>query len=120
MATSCHHLFCCYTSTEEYDGTLPLSSSSQTQRRQNTKKNQQKKPTKGRELTFKLPLCPFTFGSRFCPLAFALPFQVLYWHIFLLKQKKKKTHIEKKNIKKKKMHRREGVYLQAPALPFHF
>jgi len=36
----------------------------------------------------------------------------------LLKHKEDKTH--KKQPKKKKTKRREGAYLQAPALPFHF
>ncbi len=40
------------------------------------KKNhrEEKKCKEGKELTFKLPLCPFTFGSHFYPPPFALPF----------------------------------------------
>jgi hypothetical protein len=40
------------------------------------KKNhrEEKKCEEGKELTFKLPFCPFTFGSRFCLPPFALPF----------------------------------------------
>jgi len=92
MATSC-----CNTTTKEDDGTLSLSSSSQTQRRKktqkkNNKKNQEKKPRKGKELTFKLLLYLFTFGSRFWPLVFALPFQVLYLGIFFFSNKRKKKH----------------------------
>jgi hypothetical protein len=32
-------------------------------------RKQQKKTREGRELPFKLPLCPLAFGSLFCPLA---------------------------------------------------
>ncbi len=57
-----------------------------------------KKCKEGRELSFKLPLCIFTFGSHFLPPVFAHFFQALSpWHFLLLKQKKKK-----KNTKKKK------------------
>ncbi len=40
----------------------------------------------GRELTFKLSLCPLTFSSLFCPPVFAFLFQVFFpWHLLLLK-----------------------------------
>jgi hypothetical protein len=46
------------------------------------KKTTKKIPREGREVTFKLSLCPFIFGFRFCTPAFALPFQVLSHGIF--------------------------------------
>ncbi len=49
-----------------------------------------------------LLFCPFTFGSRFCLLTFALLFQALSLSIFFFSSKKKK-----KNEKKKKTHRKE-------------
>jgi len=58
---------------------------------------------KGRELTFKLLFCPFTFGSRFCLLTFALLFQTLSLSIFFFSSKKKnnaekKTHRATQNL----------------------
>jgi hypothetical protein len=83
---------------------LSASSSSQTQRRQNTQENnKKKKPKEGRELTFKLSLCLLIFGSHFCPLAFALLFQVLPLGIFFflnIRGKKQKNHREEKNAEK--------------------
>jgi len=61
------------------------------------KKTTKKKPKEGREFTFKLPFCLFTFGSRFCLPIFALPFHVLSPSIFFLSSnKKKKTQRKKK------------------------
>jgi len=61
------------------------------------KKTTKKKPKEGRELTFKLPFCLLTFGSRFCFPIFALPFHVLSPGIFFLSSsKKKKTQRKKK------------------------
>jgi hypothetical protein len=51
---------------------------------------------KRRELTFKLLFCPFTYGSRFCLLTFALLFQELSLSIFFFSSKKKKQR-KKKN-----------------------
>jgi preprotein translocase subunit YajC len=56
-----------------------------------------------RELTFKLPFCPLTFGSHFCCQAFELLFQMLCCGIFFFSSiRKEKKHKEKKIIKKKK------------------
>jgi hypothetical protein len=90
MVVCCHHLLCSNNTKEKDVDALP-SSSSQTQRRQNTPK----KPREGRELIFKLSLCPFTFGSRFYP-SISNAFS---WHLLLLMQKKKKQR--KKTIEKK-------------------
>jgi hypothetical protein len=65
-----------------------------------TKKNKYAK--RRRELTFKLLFCPFTFGSHFCLLTFALLFQALSLSIFFFSNKKKKTTQNKKPIEKKK------------------
>jgi hypothetical protein len=63
------------------------------------KKTTKKKPREGKELTFKLPLCPLTIGSHSYP----FDSNTFSWHLFLLKQKKKKTHTQKKNpIERKK------------------
>jgi hypothetical protein len=48
-----------------------------------------KKCREGKELTFKLPLCPLTFGSCLCPLAFALPFQALSLGILFFSSRRK-------------------------------
>jgi hypothetical protein len=67
------------------------------------KKNHREKKNakKGRELTFKLLFCPFTFGSRFCLLTFALLFQAFFLSIFFFSSKNK-NNAEKKPIEKKK------------------
>ncbi len=92
----------------------------------NTKKTKHKKKTnkKNQQKGGSLPSSSRFALSLLAP-AFAL--SLLHFHFkcslgifFFSNKRKKNTHIEKKNIKKKKMHRREGVYLQAPALPFHF
>jgi hypothetical protein len=77
-------------------------SSSQTQRRQNTKENNKKKPREGKELTFKLPFYLFTFGFRFYPFVS----NTFSWHLFLLEQKKKK--IKKKKTIEKKINAKKG------------
>jgi hypothetical protein len=48
-----------------------------------------KKCKERRELSFKLPLCPFTFGSPFCPPAFTLLFQTLSRGNFFFSSKRK-------------------------------
>jgi hypothetical protein len=53
------------------------------------KKTTKRKPKEGRELTFKLPLCFLTFGSRFYPSVS----NAFSWHLLLLKQKKRKETI---------------------------
>jgi len=56
------------------------------------KKNRRKetKCREGKEFTFKLSLCPFIFGSCFCPLAYTLSFQVLLKTIRKKKTRKRK------------------------------
>jgi len=70
---------------------------------QRKKNHRKKKCRKGRELTFKLPLCLLIIGYRFYPPTFALSFQVFYSCIFFFSSKrKKKKHKEKETIEKKK------------------
>jgi hypothetical protein len=95
----CHHLLHLYNNTiEKDDDNVASSSSSQTQRRQNTQENNKKKPREGRELTFKLLLCPLTFGSHFCPPTIAHLFQTLSFGIFLFSSRKKTKIIEEKKM----------------------
>ncbi len=57
-------------------------------------KKKKKKDCKERmELSFKLPICPLTFGSHFYPPTFALLFQTHCFRIFFFsnRRKKKKT-----------------------------
>jgi hypothetical protein len=95
MATSYHCLFDCNNTIEENDSTLPSSFSFQTQSRQNTQENNnKKKPRERRELTFKLSLYPLTFGS-----ASTLLFQTLSSFQTKKKNKEKKNHREEKKCK---------------------
>jgi len=57
----------------------------------------EKKCREGKELSFKLPLFPLTFGSCFCPPTFALLFQMLFLGIFFFSsiRKLKKTQRKK-------------------------
>jgi len=73
------------------------------------KKNhrKEKKCKEGRELNFKLLICPLIFGSCFCFPAFAfllLPFRFKHFLIASSSQtkEKKEKHEEKKIMKKKK------------------
>jgi len=83
---------------------LLASSSSQAKKKTHTHTHKEKKNhreflkyKKGRELTFKLLLCPLTFGSHLCPPAFALPFQVFSLGIFFFSSRRgKKKHKGKK------------------------
>jgi len=61
------------------------------------KKNHREKKNakKGREFTFKLLFCPFTFGSRFCFITFAFLFQALSLSIFFFSSKKEKQRRKK-------------------------
>jgi hypothetical protein len=98
---------------------LLASSSFQEKGKKNKEKNnhrEEKKCREGRELSFKVPLCPFTFSSRFYPPTFALLFQTfsLTSSFSQVEEKKRKT------IEKKKMQRRDGVFFQALTLPSHF
>jgi hypothetical protein len=64
-----------------------LSSSSQRQKGQTHKKPTKKIPKERRELTFKLSLCPLTFGSRFK--SFCFKHFLLASFSFQVKEKKK-------------------------------
>jgi hypothetical protein len=74
---------------------LLTSSSSQTEKKKKKKKKKtmKKKNNAKKERNFpsKFPLCPLTFGTRFCP-----PTSTLFvlndfsWHFLLFKQKKRK------------------------------
>jgi len=73
------------------------------------KEKKRKKCIERRELTFKLALCPLTFGSRFCPLVSTFLFQTLSpLHLFLLKQKKKMKNTKKKKPIQNKNNVEEG------------
>jgi Na+/H+ antiporter NhaD/arsenite permease-like protein len=93
------------------------------------KKNhrEEKKCREGKELSFKLPFCPFTFGSRFCPPTFALLFQTLSLRIIFFsskrKEKKKKKHKKKRNAEKGRSFLSNScstLSLLAPASTFPF
>ncbi len=75
---------------------------------QKTKNHREEKKCKERkELSFKLLLCPFTFGSHFCPFvsnAFSL-------HLLLKQKKRKENTKEKKTIEKKKYAKKGGNLL---------
>jgi hypothetical protein len=97
--------------------------SSRRKKKHTQKKNhrEEKICREGRELTFKLSLCLFTFGSRFCPFTFALPFQVFSPGIlfFFSKRKEKKNHREEKTCRKeKKNHREEKICKEGRELTF--
>ncbi len=116
MATSYHRLFHCNITTSKDDGTLPSSSSYQTQNTQNTQKNnKKKKPRKGRELTFKLSLCPFIFGSHF----YLSVSNVFSWHLLLLKQEKQKNK-EKNHREEKKCKEERELSFKLLLCPFTF
>jgi hypothetical protein len=89
MATSCHRLLCYNSTIEEDDNTLPSSFSFQTQRRQNTQKNNKKNQEKGRSLPSNSRFYPFVSNT-------------FSWHLFLLKQNKRKQNKGKKNHNEKK------------------
>jgi hypothetical protein len=84
---------------------LAFSSSQAKEKKTQKKKNHKEAKIcrEGKELTFKLPLYPLTFGSYFCPPAFALPFQAFFLGIFFFSSRRKdKKHKEKKTVEKKK------------------
>ncbi len=80
----------------------------QKKRKKTLRKNNHRKEKKcreGRELTFKLPLCPLTFGSYFYPLTFDLLFQAFSPNIFFfsnINNLKKNTHKKGKKCKEGK------------------
>jgi len=80
---------------------------------------QQKKPKERKELTFKLSLCPLTFGSCVCPPIFAFLFQVLSLGIFLFSSRRGKKNIKKKNQKEENICR-EGKELTFKLLLYPF
>jgi hypothetical protein len=84
-------------------------------RKKNTRKKKtikkKKNAKKGSNLPSSSHSALFTFGSRFCPLAFALLFQVFSPNIFFFSNIRKKNTKTKKNIEKKKMQKREKTYL---------
>ncbi len=86
-------------------------------KKENKEKNhkEEKKCREGEALSFKLPLCPLTFGSHFWPLISALLFQALsLQHILFLKQK------EKKHKKEKKWRKGREISFKLPCCPFIF
>jgi hypothetical protein len=74
-------------------------------RRKEKKKNhrEKKKCREGKELSFKLSLCPLTFGSCFYPPTFALLFQTfspgIFFFSIIKKKKKKKGQKEEKKCR---------------------
>jgi len=69
-----------------------------------TRKQQKKKPREGREITFKLPMCPLTFAFLLL-LSVSNAFPCIF---FFSKRRKEKKHKEKKTIEKKKNAKKEG------------
>jgi len=81
-------------------------------KRKKQKPRKKKKCREGRELSFKLPFCPLTFGSCLCLPTSTLLFQTLSLGIFFFStRRKEKQTKKKKTIEKKKMHRKEGAFL---------
>jgi hypothetical protein len=64
--------------------------SSRRKKKTKKKKHRKKKCREGRELAFKLPFYPLTFGFCFYPPTSALLFQTLSFGIFFFLSKKKK------------------------------
>jgi hypothetical protein len=124
MVRSCHRFLYYNNTTKENDGTLSLSFSSKTQKRKNTKKNKKKKPRDAKELTFKLPLCPFTFGSRyaFSLLAPASAFLFLHFYFKCFFLASSSFQVEKKkNYRKEKIcRRRKELTFKLSLCPFTF
>ncbi len=84
MAHCCHLLFLCNTTTKEDEDTLPSSSYSQIQRRQNTQKNKKQNEKKGRNL-----LSSFHSALSLLAPAFAFLFQRLSPSTLFFSSKKK-------------------------------
>jgi hypothetical protein len=83
-------LFCCNNTTKENDGIIGMNPKYKGDK---THKFFLKKAKEGKELTFKLLLCPFTFDSHF------YPFVLTFFHgifFFSSREKKKKNHRKKK------------------------
>ncbi len=133
--TNCCCLLHLNTTTEKNDSTLPSSSSSlehhykrrwqhiaivfffsNTKKIKHIRKQQKTKPKKGRELTFKLLLYLFTFGSRFYP-SISNAFS---WHLFLFKQKKIKENKEKNHREEKKCKEGRELSFKLPLCPVTF
>jgi hypothetical protein len=81
----------------------------------NKRKEKKRNVEEGKELSFKLLLCAL---SLLVP-TFNLPLLPFYFKCFLLTFSSFQVE-EKKDKEKKKMQRREGVFLQALAMTFHF
>ncbi len=82
-------------------------------------KPQRRKKMQRREGAFKLSLCPFTFGSHFCPPASDLLFQTFSLSIFLFsRRRKEKKNKGKKTIKKKKKTEKGGSLLSSSHFAF--
>ncbi len=79
-----------------------------------------KKSREGRELLFKLLFCPLIFGSHFCPLGFALLFQVLSPDIFFFLSKIKKTQRKKKPLRRKICKGGRELTFKLPFYPLTF
>jgi len=100
--------FLCYNSTiEEDNNTLPSSFSFQTQRRQNTQKNNKKNQEKGRSLPSSSCFYPFVSNT-------------FSWHLLLLKQNKRKQNKGKKNHNEKKIVEKGGSFLSSSCFTFTF
>jgi hypothetical protein len=91
----------------------PLLFSNRRKKKQKKKNHrEEKKCREGRELSFELSLCPLTFGSPFCPPVSLSSFQALFsWHLFFLKQKKKKKNTKKKKAIEKNKKCKKGKEL---------
>jgi hypothetical protein len=86
-------------------------------KRKKRKKNiEKKKNAKKGGIFLQAPTLPSHFWLLLLPFCF----KCFSWHFLLLKQKKITKNIWNKTIKKIKMHRKEGAFLQAPTMAFHF
>jgi len=109
MATSYHRLLRCIM-TAHCHRLLLLKHKEDKHTKKTTKKNQKER----RELTFKLPLCPLIFGSRFYPPAFLLPFQVFFPStLFFSNKTHTHTHRKEKNTIEKKKYASKGRSLSS-------
>jgi hypothetical protein len=66
---------------------------------QKKKKNKKKKPKERKELTFKLPLYPLTFGYRFHPSVLLSP-TIFFFSSRRKKKQRKKTIEKNRNVEK--------------------
>jgi hypothetical protein len=90
-------------------------------RKEKMNHREEKECRERRELSFKLPLYPFSFGSCFCFPSFAFLFQTLSLGIFFFSSKRKEKKTKKKKfIKKKKNVDNRGSFPSSSCYAFSF